>query len=121
MTDVPGPKVLLKIENLMIEIMKCLRNYPKTERYTLGERTESALLSGAENVFYASFNAKSRVERLKEARTQFQMVTWLLRIAQRQRFISEGFYENVSADLIEVGKMVTGWIKTCENFSGKKI
>lgn len=110
----------------MIEIMKALRNYPKVERYTLAERTEKILLEGAENVFFASYNSSTRIERLKEARTQFQMANFLLRIAKRQSFISEGFYEKITLDLSEVGKMLTGWLKTCEAkrrgaFDGKSL
>lgn len=110
-----GPKLLLKVENMLIEIMGCLRNYPKTARYTLGEKTELALLNGAENIFYASFNPKQRLERLREARVNFQMVNWLLRIAQRQKFVSVGLSEQLAGDLAEVGKMLSGWIKTCES------
>lgn len=117
MRDTQGPKVLLKIENVMIEIMKSVRNYPKVERYTLAEKTERTLLDGAENIFYASFNASARHSRLSEARTQFQMVNFLLRIAKREHFISEAFYEKITLDLVEIGKMITGWIKTIE--SGK--
>jgi hypothetical protein len=114
MKDVQGPKVLYKIELLLIEIMKSVRNYPKVERYTLAERTEKTLLNGAENVFYASYNSALRLERLREARTQFQMVNFLLRVAKRQNFISEAFYAQTSGDLVEIGKMITGWIKTVE-------
>jgi len=98
----------------MIEVSKSLRNYPKVERYTLAERTEKMLLGGAENIFFAVYNARTRMDRLKEARTQFQMVTFLLRIAKRQGFISEGFYEKITLDIVEVGKMISGWLKTCE-------
>lgn len=115
MKDTQGPKVLLKIENVMIEIMKSVRNYPRVERFTLAEKTEKTLLDGAENIFFASFNASTRSLRLREARTQLQMVMFLLRIAKRQNFISEAFFEKISLDLIEVGKMVTGWIKTTES------
>lgn len=115
-----GPKVMLKVENLLIEVMQCIRNYPKTERYTLGERTELTLLSAAENIFYASYNQDARTQRLKTARTQFQMATWLLRLARRQSFISDGFYEKMSTDLIEIGKMISGWIKTSEKVSAKR-
>ncbi len=119
MKDVQGPKVLYRIESLLIEIMKSVRNYPKVERYTLAERTERTLLNGTENVFYASYNSATRLERLREARTQFQMVTFLLRIAKRQQFISESFYAKTSEELVEIGKMITGWIKTTES-TGKR-
>ena len=98
--------------------MKTLRNYPKVERYTLAERTEKILLDATENVFFASYNARTRIERLKEARTQFQMAGFLLRIAKRQGFISEEIKKKVTYDLIEVGKMISGWLKTCESSSG---
>lgn len=115
MKNVQGPKVLYKIESVHIEIMKSTRNYPKAARYTLAERTEKALLSGAECVFYASFNQFLRMDRLREARTHFQMVTFLLRIARRLGFVSDGFYEKISEDLSEIGKMISGWIKTVES------
>lgn len=115
MKNEQGPKILLKLENLLIEVMICLRKYPKAERYTLGEKTELTLLLGSENIFYAAFNANNRLEKLREARVQFQMVKWLFRIAQRQNFLSAGHCEKLSLELIEVGKMVSTWIKTCES------
>jgi hypothetical protein len=106
--------LLQKIENTFLEVLSTLKRYPKAERYTLGEKTEKILLDATEAIYAASYSPKSRIENLEKARIQFQMVIFLFRIARRQSFISEGAYEKIAAELVEIGKMVSGWLKSIE-------
>ncbi len=112
--------LLQKIENVFLEILPALKRYPKAERYALGEKTENVLLDATEAIYTASYSPKFRVENLEKARVQFQMVIFLFRIARRQSFISEGAYKNISTELIEIGKMTSGWLKTLEKKSHAK-
>lgn len=107
-----GPQVMLKIEMIMMDILERLNHYPKNEKYTLGERTELKLLDGVEAVHYATFNPEVRLQKLRAARTHFELVLMLLRVARRKSFISEGYYKKISEDFDEIGKMISSWIKT---------
>lgn len=114
MTKTQGPQILQKIENFNLALLPVLKKYPKNERYTLAEKTENFFLQGTESIYWGSYERRERGHHLCKARIQFQMAGYLLRIGRRMGFISEGQYEKLSVDLIEIGKMVSGWIKIVE-------
>lgn len=115
-----GPQVLQKIETLIIKIGPFLRRYPKAERFTLAERTEKLLLDSIESIYWATYSKNDRLLKLKSARVQLQIATLLLRLARRQSFLSEGAYEDLALDMIEAGRMLSGWIKACEKLPNAK-
>ncbi len=114
MTRTQGPKILQKIETLNLDLIPVLKKYPKTERYTLAEKTETFFLQGTESIYWAPHEKRTRPHHLSSARIQFQMSGYLLRIGRRMGFVSEGQYEKLSVDLVEIGKMISGWIKIVE-------
>lgn len=118
MTKTQGPQILQKIETLNLSLLPVLKKYPKTERYTLAEKTENFFLQGTESIYWGSYEKKERAHHLSKARIQFQMTGYLLRIGRRMGFTSEGQYEKLSVDLVEIGKMVSGWIKIVEKSAG---
>ena len=114
MRESHGPRILQKIESLLLELQPLLSQYPKTQRYALGEKTETSLLEGIRSIYGATYSKEDRLSCLKFARVELQIVGMFLRIARRRGFLSEGAYENISLNLVEVGKMTSGWIKSTE-------
>lgn len=114
MTKTQGPQILQKIENFNLLLLPVLKRYPKNERYTLAEKTENFFLQGTESIYWGSYERHERAHHLSKARIQFQMTGYLLRIGRRMGFTSEGQHEKLSVDLIEIGKMISGWIKIVE-------
>lgn len=114
MAKTQGPQILQKIESLYIEILPILKKYPKTEKYTLAEKTENFYLDAIEEIYWSTYNRSDRAAHLSNARIKFQMVSFQFRIARRMGFVSEGLYEKISVEIIEVGKMISGWIKNVD-------
>jgi hypothetical protein len=108
-------KILQKAETLIIDLLPALRKFPKVERYTLAQEIEKECLEFVKHVHIAAYEIDGRLIHLKQARSSLQLVGFLLRLSRRQAFISEGFYELLTNQNIEIGKMLTGWIKTTQN------
>ncbi len=114
MAKTQGPKILQKIESLYIEIIPILKRYPKAEKYTLAEKTENFFLDAIEEIYWSTYNRIDRSIHLSNARIKFQMVGFHLRVARRMGFVSEGLYEKISIEIVEIGKMISGWIKSVD-------
>lgn len=89
--------------------------FPKSERYTLGEQCGKTLLQILEHVLNASAakDARTKLENLQAASTQLDMLRLLIRLAKDCGCLSNKAYLDLQAKIHQVGKMLGGWIKSC--------
>jgi len=101
----PSEVVLLESTKLVYII-----SFPKTRRYTLGQRLDDSTLDIFELLFSIP-NAKSKVETLMQISTKLDLIKVLLRLAKDNQAIKSNRYLELQATLQEIGKMLGGWIK----------
>lgn len=104
-----------KIEQFYQGLIPILQKFPKTQRYTLAENIEKETLACVRLVFEAEYVKARRLESLKNLRTSLHVITFLLRISSKSKFITDGVYEELTRDTSEMGKITSGWIKNEES------
>ncbi|MFH0820059.1 MAG: four helix bundle protein [bacterium] len=108
------PTVIQKSYKLYIQIFNLLKNFPKPNRYTLGEKIENTLLNLVELIVLSNIQIKTlREPFLHKASAKCELLKLLLRASFDLRLISERQYIELESKAVEIGKMIGGWIKYC--------
>lgn len=106
-----GSDILNRLELLYLEIIPLVRSFPKDQKFTLGENIENALLTVVREFYSASYDKSSRESSLKQMRMSLHETVFLIRVSYKLKFIKESTYENLTKELIEIGKITSSWIK----------
>ncbi len=109
-------KVVVDMYELVKATLPAIGRFPKTHRFTVGERLETRLLDVLELLEQARFGDR-RAEALRDADRKLQSVSTLLRLACDLQFVSQGQYGELSERLVNVGRQIGGWRK---QVAGKK-
>ncbi|HKL86169.1 MAG TPA: diversity-generating retroelement protein Avd [Treponemataceae bacterium] len=107
-------KIYQKWEDMTIYLYTAIRQYPKSERFTLAANTIQAAITAGTAITRAtaipSEAAKRReIDKADEALAELKI---LVRIGMKLEFLPIKRYEILSGQLTEIGKMVGGWIRS---------
>jgi four helix bundle protein len=83
---------------------------PKSVRFTFGQRITDTALDIVEKIVRAAYGRR-RSDNLEAANTQLEVLRVLLRLCHDRRYISQDQYSYVTGELLEIGKMIGGWMK----------
>ena len=101
---------LVAIYKLWHEI---LPNFSRDSRHTLGAKIDALFLEVIENTVKAGYSDKVEKEIfLKRASVKLDLLKFFLQIAWEIKSLDNKKYINLSEKLLEVGKMLGGWIKS---------
>lgn len=104
-------RVFQKTYDLFVYCYPILKKFPQSERFTLVQKIENAILDILTSIVQAVESDK-RLDSLKFASMQLEKLKVLLRLSKELQFISVNEYEGVSSYTVEIGKMIGSWIKT---------
>jgi len=91
---------------------KAISAFPKHERYSLGEKTETNILEAIEAVVFGNAQPKNFKDGyLLRANAKVEILKILFRLAMENNFMNETQYIKAEEYLQESGKMLGGWIK----------
>ena len=112
----PNSKNDLPIIHKLLETYKLwqefLPNFPKSSKYTLGEKIDHISLEVIEYIFMASYQpADKKLICIEKASAKLDLLKFFLRIAWEIKSLDNKKYILISEDLDEVGKMLGGWIR----------
>jgi hypothetical protein len=99
-----------KTYDLVKWLIPTVQKYPRDYRFSLGEKTESAVL----NVLMLLLDAKVTRDKaglLTAANRELEKTRWLIRLAKDFNLISLKQYEFAAQQMIEVGQQIGGWRK----------
>jgi four helix bundle protein len=88
-----------------------IEKFPRTQKFVLGDRIELSLLELLKLFCKASKKNEKR-ELLVEADGVLQEIRYLLRMTVDLHYISPKQFEYASTSIVEIGKMLGGWLKT---------
>lgn len=108
--QVKDVNALARTYDLLLWIIPVLEKFPRSQRFLLGERIETALLDTMELIIQAVYT-KNKTAFLKEANLKIEKLRHLIRLSKDLQFLSIRRYEFVSKGLNEIGAEVGGWIK----------
>jgi hypothetical protein len=108
-------KVYQKWEDMMKYLYTALQSYPRSERHTLAADTRHAALLVGRYIYRANAFSKSsprKREMLEEADIALVDAKLLVRLGMVLKFLPLKKYEILSGQLVEIGKMLGGWLKS---------
>lgn len=89
-----------------------LPNFPKTSRYTLGEKIDSLFLEVTELAFLASYFYKvQKIPYVQKAIEKLDLLKFFLQIAWELKALDNKKFILLSEKLNEIGKMLGGWLR----------
>jgi len=89
-----------------------LPHFPKTSRYTLGEKIDSLFIDTTELVFIASNLYKSqKIPHVQKAVVKLDLLKFFLQISWEIKALDNKKFIFLSEKLNEVGKMLGGWLR----------
>ena len=108
--DIPA---FSKLYELYKNISNYLPLFPKGKRYTLGQKIDQTTLDIIELVVTAGYSARDqKVVILQKASIKLDLLKMLTRLSLDTKCLDNKKYQQLSAQLVEIGKMLGGWIKS---------
>lgn len=95
---------------------KYVKNFPKTEKYGLGQKVESLILEMLEITFNALSSPKNqKLIIVKKLSNKNDLLKLLIRLCYDIEIISQKRYLKIQKHLQEIGEMIGGWLKSLDN------
>lgn len=87
-----------------------LRHFPKTTRYTLGEKIDFLFVEIAEYIVTASYLSKQeKLPYLKKGLIKLDILKFFLQVAWEIKALDNKKFIELSEKLVEIGRMLGGW------------
>jgi len=108
------PPIVEKMYELNDWLLRKVSKFPKDQRFILGERLANKGLGIQEKLIEAALlkKGKEKAGVLNEVNLELEQFRYLLRLASDQKCMSHKSWFFCSNNLLEIGKMLGGWIKS---------
>jgi four helix bundle protein len=106
--------IFTKSYDLTVWLLNHTEKFPKIERFRLAKRIEDAVLSFYELLIKAVRRPYTR-QALLDADIELDKLRLHVRLAHHRALLSDDQYRYVSSSLLEVGRLLGGWIKSSGN------
>ena len=104
--------ILTRLFDLLVWLGPKAEKFPRPYRLTVTQRLMNAALDVQESLFDAqSRRGRERVNCLQAADAALNKLRLYLRLAHHWRWLSDGQYQHVSALVLEIGRLLGGWLK----------
>lgn len=103
--------IFAKTYDLLNWVSNHVSRFPKSERFRLARRIEEHVFDFHAALVHAVRNKDSSLETLKEADEMLYRLKIYFRLSRDRGFSSQSQYQFVSGQLIEIGKLLGGWMK----------
>ena len=103
--------VVEKHYKLILWMLPKIANFPKDQRFLLADRIERILLDILEMLIEAVYS-KDRRGILIKINLKLDILRFMMRIAKDMKYISIKAYDFFCQSVLEIGKMVGGWMRT---------
>ena len=105
-----------RIVELIFYSKNLLKKFPKSERFDLCTDIKQSLYKILRLVMYSckEKNINQRYKNLKDADIEIYVLKTLTRLSYMDKYITEQNYMTWNNHLSEIGKMIGGWMKTCQ-------
>jgi four helix bundle protein len=103
--------IFQKLYDLIKEVYKDCNNFPKSQRFILGQRIENTAVNILEGIVVANSEEK-KLPYLIKVSVEIEKLRIFLRLSKDLTFLSFKRYEILSVKLDEIGRMCGGWIKS---------
>jgi hypothetical protein len=105
------PQIVTSMYDLLLYLVPQVSKFPKSQRYLLGERLESACFDVLELLISATY-AREKRQILESANTRLEQARYYVRLCKDLKLLSLHRYEVVSKKMNDVGVQLGGWLKS---------
>lgn len=103
-------KIYQKYYDMLQYLYIALRQFPKSEKFTLAAQIKNSAIKGFRTIIHAN-KSKNKISKLFELDIELEVLKNLTRLSKDLGFMPLRKYEILSNQLVEIGKMLGGWIK----------
>ena len=103
-------QVIPKTYDLILWLIPRLKEFPRDQRFLLGDRIQTAALDVLCLLIEANY-ARSRAGQLRSANLELEKLPRLVRLAHDLHYLNGRRYQHVAERIDEVGRLVGGWVK----------
>lgn len=107
-------QVIPKLVDFIEWMIPALDKFPRNRRFLLGDRIETGLLDVLDKLIEANYS-RDKALPLRQANLQLEKIRYQIRIAYKLRCLDTRRYEFCANAMLEIGRMVGGWIKSAGN------
>ena len=101
-----------RLFDLLTWLLPKTAQFPRVYRHTVTQRLMNAALDCQEAVFAAQSTRDARRNAaLQDADAALNRLRLYLRLAHQWRWLNDGQYAHVSTQVMEIGKLLGGWVK----------
>lgn len=93
-----------------------ITTFPKTKRYTLGQKLDNLTLEIFELLFSIP-SSQNKIVTLQQFSIKLDLLKTLIRLAKDSQALTDKNYLELQAKLQEIGKMLGGWIHSTKQTS----
>lgn len=106
------PQVVLKQKEAYCFWLKLYKDFPKVERYGLGNKIEQAFLDTLELTFSLSYmSIEHKIPMLSKAISRLDVVKFFVQLAWEHNLFSTAHYSELLSRLEKIGRQLGGWKK----------
>lgn len=104
-----------KYSDLYYYAYNLLEKYPKKERFGLASDIKNSMNETLRNIMYAQkVGTKYKMEYLNKIDAELLYQRFSVRFSYNKKYISPNNYKTWSLKIEEIGRMLGGWIKSCQ-------
>jgi len=104
--------VYKRTEELLYKVYPRLKNYPKSEKFSLCQSIKDNFFNLLKSISLANSVRSKRLIYLQEADGHLQVLKVLMKLSKQRRYISDGFFKEVDLELSEINKLLSGYIRS---------
>jgi len=102
-----------KFYDLMVYSIPIINRFPKSQKFVLGQQIQNCMIDISKMIVQANkFGDKHRLNNLYYIDVELEKLRMLIRLATDLGLMSREKYGNHSEKLVEIGRILGGWIKT---------
>jgi 23S rRNA-intervening sequence protein len=105
------PQAVQSCHELMLWIIPQLDKFPRSRRFTLGERLETGLIEVLELLVEAAYT-RNKESSLRRANLRLEVVRHLWRLAHELKTIATRQYEHGAKLIDDLGRQIGGWLRS---------
>ena len=110
--SVENLKIKLKMEDTIKYGYIALKQFPKSEKFSLAADIKKTMFSLLEQIIRANRSRENKGPMLYDIDTSLEVLRTQVRLAMELEFLPFAKYEAWSSHTTELGKMLGGWIKS---------
>ena len=104
-------KIYQKTFDFAVYLFPIIDKFPKFEKFALSTQIKNCVLDIERYIIRAN-KSRQKKPMLYEVDVRIEELKFLLRFAHKRRYLSHKSFEHASKLLVEIGKLLGGWIKS---------